>query len=78
MIRPLIGVAVLAVLAATAGVPGAGLARAETLTCEELTETDLPPFALPSTQDRLVTYERDYYGKHALVLTFFPAAFTPV
>lgn len=35
-------------------------------------------FQLPSSQDRLVDYHRDYYGKHHLILTFFPAAFTPV
>lgn len=35
-------------------------------------------FSLPSQQDRLVVYEDDYYGKHHLILTFFPAAFTPV
>jgi hypothetical protein len=35
-------------------------------------------FSLPSTHDRLVTYLDDYYGKHHLVITFFPAAFTPV
>ena len=35
-------------------------------------------FALPSTQDRLISYLDDYYGKHHLILTFFPAAFTPV
>jgi hypothetical protein len=35
-------------------------------------------FSLPSTQDRLVSYVNDYYGKHHLIITFFPAAFTPV
>jgi hypothetical protein len=35
-------------------------------------------FSLPSSQDRLVNYADDYYGKHHLILTFFPAAFTPV
>ncbi len=35
-------------------------------------------FSLPSTQDRLVTYLNEYYGKHYLIITFFPAAFTPV
>jgi len=37
-----------------------------------------PSFTLPSSQDRLVDYYKDYYGKHHLVITFFPAAFTPV
>jgi hypothetical protein len=39
---------------------------------------EAPSFVLPSTQDRLVDYYKDYYGKHHLIMTFFPAAFTPV
>ena len=35
-------------------------------------------FTLPSTQDRLINYADEYYGKHYLIITFFPAAFTPV
>ncbi len=35
-------------------------------------------FTLPSSQNRLVDYYKDYYGKHHLILTFFPAAYTPV
>ncbi len=35
-------------------------------------------FTLPSSQGKLVDYYKDYYGKHHLVMTFFPAAFTPV
>jgi hypothetical protein len=35
-------------------------------------------FSLPSTHDRLISYLNDYYGKHYLIITFFPAAFTPV
>jgi hypothetical protein len=35
-------------------------------------------FSLPSTHDRLIDYAKDYYGKYHLVMTFFPAAFTPV
>lgn len=35
-------------------------------------------FTLPSTQDRLINYADEYYGKHHLIITFFPAAFTPV
>ena len=34
-------------------------------------------FVLPSSQGKLVDYYKDYYGKHHLVMTFFPAAFTP-
>jgi len=39
---------------------------------------EAPSFQLPSSQDRVVDYYRDYYGKHHLIITFFPAAFTPV
>jgi hypothetical protein len=35
-------------------------------------------FVLPSSQGKLVDYYKDYYGKYHLVMTFFPAAFTPV
>ncbi len=39
---------------------------------------EAPSFTLPSSLDRLVDYYQDYYGKHHLIITFFPAAFTPV
>ena len=39
---------------------------------------EAPTFQLPSSQDKLVDYYKDYYGKHHLIITFFPAAFTPV
>jgi hypothetical protein len=39
---------------------------------------EAPSFTLPSSQDKMVDYYKDYYGKHHLVMTFFPAAFTPV
>ncbi len=39
---------------------------------------EVPSFTLPSSQDKLIDYYRDYYGKHHLIITFFPAAFTPV
>ena len=39
---------------------------------------EAPSFTLPSSQDKLVDYYQDYYGKHHLIITFFPAAFTPV
>jgi hypothetical protein len=35
-------------------------------------------FSLPSTQDRLIQYGSEYYGRQYLIITFFPAAFTPV
>ena len=38
----------------------------------------IPDFSLVSSQDRLVVYKDDFYGKHHLILTFFPAGFTPV
>jgi len=37
-----------------------------------------PIFQLATSQGTLADYDRDYYGRHHLVLTFFPAAFTPV
>ena len=37
-----------------------------------------PIFSVATSQDYLANYDRDYYGKHHLLLTFFPAAFTPV
>ncbi len=45
---------------------------------EGLIGTSAPIFSLPSTTGGVVNYDRDFYGKHHLVLTFFPAAFTPV
>ena len=39
---------------------------------------DVLNFTLPSTHDRAINYAEDYYGKHHLVITFFPAAFTPI
>jgi hypothetical protein len=38
---------------------------------------EAPWFTLPSSQDRVVDYAKDYFGKYHLVMTFFPAAFTP-
>lgn len=39
---------------------------------------EVPYFTLPSSHDRAINYLSEYYGKHHLVMTFFPAAFTPV
>ena len=50
-----------------------GNARAELKVGDEA-----PGFTLPSSQDRLADYYKDYYGKHHLIITFFPAAFTPI
>jgi len=35
-------------------------------------------FSLPSTHDRVISYLNEYYGKYNLIMTFFPAAFTPL
>lgn len=51
---------------------GAGEARAQLKVGDEA-----PSFTLPSSHDTLVDYYKEYYGKHHLVMTFFPAAFTP-
>lgn len=47
-------------------------------TARELIGTSVPIFAVATSQGTLANYQRDYYGKHHLILTFFPAAFTPV
>lgn len=39
---------------------------------------EAPSFTLPSTQERIIDYYKDYYGKYHLIITFFPAAFTPI
>ena len=44
----------------------------------ELVGRETLNFTLPSTHDRLINYAEEYYGKHHLIITFFPAAFTPV
>jgi len=33
---------------------------------------------LASSEDRLINYGPEYYDKYYLIITFFPAAFTPV
>lgn len=44
----------------------------------DLVGREILNFTLPSSQDRLITYADEYYGKYYLVITFFPAAFTPI
>ncbi len=39
---------------------------------------ETPNFTLPSTEDRVIHYAEEYYGKYHLIITFFPAAFTPI
>ncbi len=38
----------------------------------------VPIFQVATSQGYLADYDQDYYGRHHLVLTFIPAAFTPV
>jgi hypothetical protein len=54
------------------------LSNAEAAKIVELVGRETLNFTLPSTQDRLINYADEYYGKHYLIITFFPAAFTPV
>lgn len=54
--------------------PRAGLAEAKTELIGKLTVG----WFLASTEDRLINYGPEYYDKYYLVMTFFPAAFTPV
>jgi len=54
------------------------LSNAEAKKKVELVGREMLNFTLPSTHDRLITYADEYYGKHHLVITFFPAAFTPI
>jgi hypothetical protein len=35
-------------------------------------------FTLTSTEDRAINYGSEYYDKAFLIVTFFPAAYTPV
>ncbi len=44
----------------------------------ELIGQEMLNFTLPSTHDRLINYADEYYGKHHLIITFFPAAYTPI
>ncbi len=44
----------------------------------ELVGKETLNFTLPSTLDRVINYADEYYGKYHLVITFFPAAFTPI
>jgi len=45
---------------------------------ESLLDKQTLNFYLTSTDDRLVGYNQDYYGRYHLIVTFFPAAFTPI
>jgi len=44
----------------------------------ELVGKETLNFTLPSTHDRVINYAEEYYGKYHLIITFFPAAYTPV
>jgi hypothetical protein len=52
--------------------------NAEAQKKSELIGRETLNFTLPSTHDRTVNYADEYYGKYHLIITFFPAAFTPV
>jgi len=53
-------------------------AIAASLDSSTLIGTETWNFNLASTHDRLINYGDEYYGKSFLIMTFFPAAFTPV
>jgi peroxiredoxin len=44
----------------------------------ELVDKETLNFTLPSTLDRVINYANEYYGKYHLIITFFPAAYTPI
>ena len=44
---------------------------------DSLVGEEISFFTLASTEDRAINYLHEYYGKHHLIMTFFPAAFTP-
>jgi len=44
----------------------------------ELVGRETLNFTLPSTLDRVINYANEYYGKYHLIITFFPAAYTPI
>jgi hypothetical protein len=52
--------------------------NAEAQKKSELIGRETLNFTLPSTHDRPINYADEYYGKYHLIITFFPAAFTPV
>ena len=54
------------------------LSKAEAEKKSELIGRDTLNFTLPSTHDRIITYAEEYYGKYHLIITFFPAAYTPI
>jgi len=54
------------------------LSKAEAEKKSELIGRDTLNFTLPSTHDRTINYADEYYGKYHLIITFFPAAYTPV
>ncbi len=56
-------------------VPVSGIAAKKE---KSLVGEETPYFSLPSSQNRLISYLPEYYGKYNLIMTFFPAAFTPI
>jgi hypothetical protein len=58
--------------------PLLSLSSVEAQKKEDLVGRGTENFTLPSTHDRVINYAGEYYGKYNLVITFFPAAYTPV
>ncbi len=54
------------------------ISKAEAAKKVDLVGGEILNFTLPSTHDRTINYAEEYYGKYHLIITFFPAAFTPV
>jgi hypothetical protein len=54
------------------------LSKVEAQKKSELIGRDTLNFTLPSTHDRTINYADEYYGKYHLIITFFPAAYTPI
>jgi len=54
------------------------LANVEAKKRVKLVDKETMNFTLPSNQDRVINYADEYYGKYHLIITFFPAAYTPI
>ncbi len=53
-------------------------AEIKEIKAEDLIGRETLNFYLPSTEDNLMHYGDEFYGTYYLIMTFFPAAFTPV
>ncbi len=72
--RPMLLVFLFLLLSSFLLFPRNGQAAAKT----ELIGKSTVNWYLASTEDRLINYGPEYYEKYYLIMTFFPAAFTPV